>query len=86
MGEPSTAEAGDLFYVGGGQDRDQAAVAVDMAGRSATRLIAAAGRDAVVLAVCGGYQLLGHATRWATRSFPASGSWTCGPSGRRAPA
>jgi CobQ-like glutamine amidotransferase family enzyme len=52
----------DLLYVGGGQDREQALVAVDLASRAeAVRESAAAG--AAVLAVCGGYQLLGRSYR-----------------------
>ncbi len=49
----------DLFYVGGGQDREQALVAQDLAGK-AEPLAEAVERDAVFLAVCGGYQLLGR--------------------------
>ncbi len=49
----------DLFYVGGGQDREQALVATDLAAKgSALREAVAAG--AALLAVCGGYQLLGR--------------------------
>ena len=48
----------DLFYVGGGQDREQALVSGDLAkGRRAT---SAVGDGAAFLAVCGGYQLLGR--------------------------
>jgi CobQ-like glutamine amidotransferase family enzyme len=49
----------DLFYVGGGQDREQALVAHDLAGK-APALRAAVESGAAVLAVCGGYQLLGR--------------------------
>ncbi|WP_420637883.1 type 1 glutamine amidotransferase [Candidatus Poriferisocius sp.] len=48
-----------LYYLGGGQDRDQAMVADDLA-RKADPLRRAAAQGAVVLGVCGGYQLLGH--------------------------
>ena len=49
----------DLFYVGGGQDREQALIAPDLAARGdALRDAVAAG--AALLAVCGGYQLLGR--------------------------
>jgi CobQ-like glutamine amidotransferase family enzyme len=58
--EPLDAGAHDLFYIGGGQDRDQVAVAEDMAATKRDALHAARDRGAVVLAVCGGYQLLGH--------------------------
>ncbi|MDQ4082064.1 MAG: glutamine amidotransferase [Actinomycetota bacterium] len=49
----------DLLYVGGGQDREQALIAPDLAARSA-ELEEAIGGGAAVLAVCGGYQLLGR--------------------------
>jgi lipid II isoglutaminyl synthase (glutamine-hydrolysing) len=48
----------DLLYVGGGQDREQALIAPDLAAKGdSIREAAAAGT--AVLAVCGGYQLLG---------------------------
>jgi hypothetical protein len=49
----------DLFYVGGGQDREQALVAQDLAGKRDALHDAVAG-GAAFLAVCGGYQLLGR--------------------------
>jgi lipid II isoglutaminyl synthase (glutamine-hydrolysing) len=52
----------DLLYVGGGQDREQALVTQDLAGKSAGVLEAVAG-GAALLAVCGGYQLLGRSYR-----------------------
>jgi CobQ-like glutamine amidotransferase family enzyme len=52
----------DLLYVGGGQDREQALVANDLvAKRAAVRAALADG--AALLAVCGGYQLLGRSYR-----------------------
>src|SRR5215212_11930150 len=59
LGEGFDPDAHDLFYIGGGQDRDQVAVAHDMEDTKRDALHSAAGRGAVVLAVCGGYQLLG---------------------------
>ncbi|MEW6581593.1 MAG: glutamine amidotransferase [Actinomycetota bacterium] len=50
----------DMFYLGGGQDRDQAVVAGDLLETKADALRADAAGGAVVLAVCGGYQLAGH--------------------------
>ncbi len=50
----------DLIYIGGGQDRDQELVAEDMVATKREALAAAVADRAVVLAVCGGYQLLGH--------------------------
>ncbi len=49
----------DLFYVGGGQDREQALIAPDLAAR-APELAGAIAGGAAALAVCGGYQLLGR--------------------------
>jgi CobQ-like glutamine amidotransferase family enzyme len=50
----------DLVYLGGGQDRDQRIVADDMRRTKRVALAEAADDGAAVLAVCGGYQLLGH--------------------------
>ncbi len=52
----------DLLYVGGGQDREQALIAKDIATKSEALQQAVAG-GAAVLAVCGGYQLLGRSYR-----------------------
>ena len=60
LGEPLDADAHDLFYIGGGQDRDQRLCAEDLLETKHDALHAAAARGAVVLGVCGGYQLLGH--------------------------
>jgi CobQ-like glutamine amidotransferase family enzyme len=65
--------AHDLFYIGGGQDRDQVAVAKDMAATKRDALHEAAERDAVVLAVCGGYQLLGHSYQLGAEELPGVG-------------
>jgi CobQ-like glutamine amidotransferase family enzyme len=50
----------DLYYLGGGQDRDQKLCAEDLVRLKREGLHAAATRGAVVLGVCGGYQLLGR--------------------------
>ena len=71
--DPLDPGAHDLFYIGGGQDRDQAAVAHDMAATKREALHAAAGRGAVVLAVCGGYQLLGHSYELDGEQLPGVG-------------
>ncbi len=52
----------DLLYVGGGQDREQALIAPDLASRGPA-LAEAVAEGAAVLAVCGGYQLLGRGYR-----------------------
>ena len=66
-------DGADLFYIGGGQDRDQALCAVDLAEHKRAALHAAAARDAVVLAVCGGYQLLGHSYEMGADTLPGVG-------------
>ncbi len=48
----------DLFYIGGGQDREQGLVALDLQTKAAALRAAVEGGSAF-LAVCGGYQLLG---------------------------
>ena len=52
----------DLLYIGGGQDREQALIAPDLAAKAAA-LREAVGSGAALLAVCGGYQLLGRGYR-----------------------
>jgi CobQ-like glutamine amidotransferase family enzyme len=60
LGELLDGGAHDLLYLGGGQDRDQRLCAEDLLATKREALHAAAARAAVVLGVCGGYQLLGH--------------------------
>jgi lipid II isoglutaminyl synthase (glutamine-hydrolysing) len=68
--EPLDPEGADLFYMGGGQDRDQVAVAEDMVATKREALHAAQERGAVILAVCGGYQLLGSSYQLGDRELP----------------
>lgn len=49
----------DLYFFGGGQDQSQGLVAADLNGTNAKLLQIAVGQKAVVLAICGGYQLIG---------------------------
>jgi CobQ-like glutamine amidotransferase family enzyme len=60
LGEQLDADAHDLFYLGGGQDRDQRLCAEDLLQSKRDALGRAAARGALVLGICGGYQLLGH--------------------------
>jgi lipid II isoglutaminyl synthase (glutamine-hydrolysing) len=60
IGDSVDPDQHDLFYMGGGQDRDQALCAQDMVDTKKDALSAAADEGRVILAVCGGYQLLGH--------------------------
>lgn len=50
----------DFYFFGGGQDKQQIAVAHDLQGQKGDALKEAVERGAVILSVCGGYQLLGH--------------------------
>ena len=73
LGDTVDPDAHDLFYVGGGQDRDQALCARDMATVKRDALHAAAAAGKVVLAVCGGYQLLGHSYQLGDEELPGVG-------------
>jgi CobQ-like glutamine amidotransferase family enzyme len=70
LGESLDPDSADVFYIGGGQDRDQVAVAGDMAATKRAGLHAAQARDAVILAVCGGYQLLGSSYQLGSLELP----------------
>lgn len=58
--EPLEAGRYDLFFWGGGQDREQVAVAADISGPKGEVLRAEVEAGVPLLAVCGGYQLLGR--------------------------
>jgi hypothetical protein len=62
LGEPIPDEI-DVFFFGGGQDQEQIAVSKDLQGAKGESLKAAVEDGAALLAVCGGYQLLGHEYR-----------------------
>jgi lipid II isoglutaminyl synthase (glutamine-hydrolysing) len=59
LGERLDPQDHDLLYIGGGQDREQALIAPDLVAKGAALVEGVAG-GAGVLAVCGGYQLLGR--------------------------
>ena len=62
VGDVLDPDGVDLVYVGGGQDREQALIAPDLASHGdVLRALVADGT--AVLAVCGGYQLLGRGYR-----------------------
>jgi lipid II isoglutaminyl synthase (glutamine-hydrolysing) len=63
----------DFLYLGGGQDRDQRAVAADMVATKRDGVAAAVEDGAVMLAVCGGYQLLGHSYQLDEERLPGLG-------------
>lgn len=73
IGERFDPRAHDLIYIGGGQDADQRAVAGDLLATKREAMAEAIGADAVVLAVCGGYQLLGHSYQLGGERIPGLG-------------
>ena len=73
LGDRLDPDGADLFYLGGGQDRDQKLCALDLAEVKRDALHAAADRGAVILAVCGGYQLLGHSYELGEETLPGVG-------------
>lgn len=62
FGDPITDDI-DIFFWGGGQDQEQVSVSQDMQGEKAEQLRTAIERGAAMLAICGGYQLLGREYR-----------------------
>ncbi len=60
LGETVDPEAADLFFIGGGEDRQQRIAADDLCRLKQRPLEDAAAGGAVLLAVCGGYQLIGR--------------------------
>jgi lipid II isoglutaminyl synthase (glutamine-hydrolysing) len=72
LGEPLNPEAADLYYMGGGQDRDQIRCALDLAEVKRGALHEVAARGGVILAVCGGYQLLGNSYQLGDEVLPGA--------------
>jgi hypothetical protein len=66
-------EGHDLFYIGGGQDADQRRCAHDLLATKAGALAEAVEGGAVVLGICGGYQLLGHSYEIGEDVLPGIG-------------
>jgi len=73
LGEALDPDAHDLFYLGGGQDRDQRLCALDLVETKGDALRAAAARGALVLGICGGFQLLGHEYELGDERLPGLG-------------
>src|SRR6201985_1443570 len=70
LGERLDPDGADLYYLGGGQDRDQKLCALDLDEVKRDALQAAAARGAVMLAGCGGCQLLGHSYELGGETLP----------------
>jgi CobQ-like glutamine amidotransferase family enzyme len=60
LGDRLNPGSADLIFFGGGQDREQALISPDFVSEKGKPVRDAVENGAVVLAVCGGYQLLGH--------------------------
>jgi CobQ-like glutamine amidotransferase family enzyme len=72
LGEALDPDVYDLIFIGGAQDREQRRVATDLLETKAEALHRAVEQGVVLLAVCGGYQLLGRHYR------PAAGEELAG--------
>jgi lipid II isoglutaminyl synthase (glutamine-hydrolysing) len=73
LGDELDPDAADLYYIGGGQDRDQRLCALDLAEIKRDALHQVAARSGVILAVCGGYQLLGRSYQLGEETLPGVG-------------
>ena len=60
VGERSGIAESDLLFIGGGQDFEQEILLSDLSGEKTASLKAAIEDGVPVLAICGGYQMLGH--------------------------
>jgi CobQ-like glutamine amidotransferase family enzyme len=82
-GDPFNASSCDMVFIGGAQDREQTLVADDLLRTKGEALRDAAEEGLSILAVCGGYQLMGHYYREADgRELPGLGildTWTAHP-------
>lgn len=73
-GDRLTAGDTDLYFFGGGQDREQVTVAADLQGPTGDAIKQDMAEDAVALTVCGGYQLFGQYYRpYETDDLPGIG-------------
>lgn len=59
LGDKLDIDKYDLYFIGGGQDKQQQVIAEDLQRHKAS-LNEATNNGAVILSICGGYQLLGH--------------------------
>ncbi len=86
LGDRLKAEEFDMVFIGGAQDREQRRVADDLAAHKGEPLREVVERGAVLLAVCGGYQLMGRFYRTAEgEELPGVGVfdlWTAHPGAR----
>ena len=72
MGEKLDLSDADIVLLGGGADRDQLAVAREL-GAQREKLASYVASGGVLLAICGGYQLLGHSYMMGERRVEGLG-------------
>jgi hypothetical protein len=60
LGDPLDPGEHDLYFIGGGQDREQILVCEDLSREKGEALRGAVEDGAALLSICGGYQLLGN--------------------------
>lgn len=73
LGDEIDPEGYDLIYIGGGQDSDQRAVAEDLLEVKREAMVEAVESGTQLLAVCGGYQLLGQSYALEGENLPGLG-------------
>lgn len=69
LGDPLEHDRYDLYFIGGGQDREQMLVCEDLSADKGEALRAAVEGGAALLSICGGYQLLGRSFLTWTGEF-----------------
>ncbi len=72
LGEALDPDRYDLLYLGGGQDADQRLCGEELSGAKGAALRDASAGGTVILAVCGGYQLLGRSYQLGDEVVPGA--------------
>lgn len=74
LGDALDPDYFDLFFIGGGQDREQMLVCEDLSSEKGAALRRAVEEGAALLSICGGYQLLGKSfLTWTGEYLPGIG-------------